>query len=78
MKPTKREKAAIYTTEAHLKNMFKGVLEGSIYKLKIKFNSTIKIVNLSFTESDESFIGTEFLTGLKLTLDLKKLLISLD
>ena len=50
----------------------------SIYKLKIKFNSTIKIVNLSFTESDESFIGTEFLTGLKLTLDLKKLLISLD
>ena len=35
LKPTKREKAAIYTTEAHLKNMFKGVLEGSIYKLKI-------------------------------------------
>jgi large subunit ribosomal protein L6 len=34
-KPTKREKAAIFTTEAHLKNMFKGVLEGSIYKLKI-------------------------------------------
>ena len=33
--PTKREKAAIFTTEAHLKNMFKGVLEGSVYKLKI-------------------------------------------
>ncbi|GIU69291.1 MAG: 50S ribosomal protein L6 [Candidatus Woesearchaeota archaeon] len=35
IKPTKREKAAIFTTEAHLKNMFKGVLEGSVYKLKI-------------------------------------------
>ena len=35
LKPTKREKATIYTTEAHLKNMFKGVLEGSTYKLKI-------------------------------------------
>lgn len=34
-KPTKREKAAIFTTESHLKNMFKGVLEGSVYKLKI-------------------------------------------
>lgn len=35
MKPTKREKAAIYSTEAHLKNMFKGVLEGAVYTLKI-------------------------------------------
>jgi large subunit ribosomal protein L6 len=35
LKPTKREKAAIFTTEAHLKNMFKGVLHGSLYKLKI-------------------------------------------
>ena len=34
-KPTKREKAAIYTTEAHLKNMFAGVLNGVVYKLKI-------------------------------------------
>ncbi|MGV8150990.1 MAG: 50S ribosomal protein L6 [Candidatus Woesearchaeota archaeon] len=34
-KPTKREKAAIFSTEAHLKNMFKGVLTGSTYKLKI-------------------------------------------
>lgn len=34
-KPTKREKAAIFSTEAHLKNMFKGVTEGCIYKLKI-------------------------------------------
>jgi len=33
--PTKREKAAIFSTEAHLKNMFKGVLENCIYKLKI-------------------------------------------
>lgn len=35
VKPTKKEKTAIFTTEAHLKNMFKGVLEGSVYKLKI-------------------------------------------
>jgi len=35
VKPTKREKAAIFTTEAHLRNMFKGVLESSLYKLKI-------------------------------------------
>ena len=34
-KATKREKATIFTTEAHLKNMFKGVLEGCTYKLKI-------------------------------------------
>ena len=34
-KPTKREKAMIFTTEAHLKNMFKGAAEGCIYKLKI-------------------------------------------
>jgi len=34
-KPTKREKAAIYSTEAHLKNMFKGVKEGAVYRLKI-------------------------------------------
>lgn len=35
LKPTKREKAGIYSTEAHLKNMFKGSLESSVYKLKI-------------------------------------------
>ena len=35
LKPTKREKAAIYTTEAHLKNMFAGFLNGVVYKLKI-------------------------------------------
>jgi large subunit ribosomal protein L6 len=34
-KPTKREKAAIFSTDAHLKNMFKGVLENCVYKLKI-------------------------------------------
>jgi len=34
-KPTKREKAAIFTTQAHLKNMFKGVLNTCVYKLKI-------------------------------------------
>jgi len=35
LKPSKREKAAIFSTEAHLKNMFKGVLNTCVYKLKI-------------------------------------------
>jgi len=34
-KPTKREKAAVFSTNAHLKNMFKGVLHSCVYKLKI-------------------------------------------
>ena len=34
-KPSKREKGAIFTTESHLKNMFNGVRDGCIYKLKI-------------------------------------------
>ena len=34
-KPTKREKAAVFSTNAHLKNMFKVVLHSCVYKLKI-------------------------------------------
>jgi large subunit ribosomal protein L6 len=34
-KPTKREKAAVFSTQAHLRNMFKGVLNSCVYKLKI-------------------------------------------
>ena len=34
-KPTKREKAAVFSTEAHLRNMFKGALNSCVYKLKI-------------------------------------------
>ncbi len=34
-KPTKREKAAVFSTEAHLNNMFKGSLNLCVYKLKI-------------------------------------------
>lgn len=34
-KPTKREKAAVFSTSAHLKNMFKGALHSCVYKLKI-------------------------------------------
>lgn len=34
-KPTKREKAGVFSTEAHLKNMFKGVLNLCVYKLKV-------------------------------------------
>jgi large subunit ribosomal protein L6 len=34
-KPTKREKAAVFTTQAHLRNMFKGVLNSCVYTLKI-------------------------------------------
>ena len=34
-KPTKREKAGVFSTEAHLNNAFKGVLNTCVYKLKI-------------------------------------------
>jgi large subunit ribosomal protein L6 len=34
-KPTKREKAAIFSTIAHLNNMFRGVQHSCVYKLKI-------------------------------------------
>lgn len=34
-KPTKREKVMINTTEAHLRNLIKGAIEGFTYKLKI-------------------------------------------
>jgi large subunit ribosomal protein L6 len=32
---TKREKRLLFTTKAHIKNMFRGVCEGFVYKLKI-------------------------------------------
>ena len=32
---SKREKRLLFTTKAHVKNMFKGVTEGFVYKLKI-------------------------------------------
>lgn len=34
-KLTKREKAAVFSTEAHLNNAFKGVLNTCVYKLKV-------------------------------------------
>jgi large subunit ribosomal protein L6 len=34
-KPTKREKAGVFSTEAHLKNMFRGALNSCVYRLKI-------------------------------------------
>ena len=34
-KSSKREKKNLFTTKAHIKNMFKGVQEGFTYKLKI-------------------------------------------
>lgn len=35
VKPTKREKSLVFTLRAHLRNMFKGVVEEHVYKLKI-------------------------------------------
>ncbi|MEA3379060.1 MAG: 50S ribosomal protein L6 [Nanoarchaeota archaeon] len=43
---TKRQKALINTFVAHIKNMFKGVIEGFVYKLKIcssHFPMTVKV-----------------------------------
>ena len=34
-KATKREKRIVYTFNSHIKNMFKGAIEGHIYELKI-------------------------------------------
>lgn len=34
-KATKREKRVVYTFNSHIKNMFKGVMEGHVYELKI-------------------------------------------
>jgi len=35
VRPTKREKALVFTLRAHLRNMFKGVVDQHTYKLKI-------------------------------------------
>ena len=49
-----------------------------IYKLKLSFNHERKEVNLSFTESKESFVGIEFLLGFRFILDLKRFHVTLD
>ena len=49
-----------------------------IYKLKIRFNNLSKEVNLSFTDSKDSFVGIEFLLGFRFILDLKRFKVSLE
>jgi len=50
----------------------------SIYKTKIKYKQTQKEITLFFTKSNEGLAGIEFLTGFKLTLDLKRSSITLE
>jgi len=48
---TRREKKIIFTAKAHLKNLFKGVTEGHVYKLKIcsgHFPMNVSIKNNMF------------------------------
>lgn len=49
-----------------------------LYKVKVGYKNTIKIVSGFFTKGKEVLIGIEFLTGFKFTLDLKKFKVSLD
>lgn len=57
-KKTKRERKMIGTFKAHIKNMFKGVSEGHVYKLKIcsgHFPMNVKVSNHEFVINN--FLG---------------------
>lgn len=64
---TQREKKLINTYKAHLKNMFKGVIEGYVYKLRIcasHFPMNVSIENGKFVV--KNFIGEKTPRVLKL------------
>lgn len=50
----------------------------AVYKTMVRFNQKSKEITLFFTKSSEGLVGIEFLTGFKLTLDLKKFLVTLE
>ena len=50
----------------------------AVYQTKVRFGKIVKDSTLFFTKSSEGLVGIEFLTGFKLTLDLKKKAISLE
>lgn len=50
----------------------------AIYEVRVKYAGRIKITSLVFTKSEDSLLGIEFLTGLRLVLDLKNFSISLE
>lgn len=57
-KPTNREKKAVFTLTAHIKNMLKGVTEGHLYSLKIcsgHFPMNVSISNNQI--SVKNFLG---------------------
>lgn len=54
------------------------VITVEMYKVKVRYEKVEKNISLMFTKSNDALVGIEFLTGFKLTLDLKKLLISID
>jgi large subunit ribosomal protein L6 len=58
LQATRREKVSVFTTEAHIKNMIKGVAEGYEYKLKIcagHFPMSVKVENDALVV--KNFIG---------------------
>jgi len=54
------------------------IMTVEMYKVKIRYEKVEKNISLMFTKGDDALVGIEFLTGFKLTLDLKKFTISLD
>lgn len=50
----------------------------AVYKTKVKYKKAIKEITLFFTKSGEGLAGIEFLTDLKMVLDLKKLLLNIE
>jgi large subunit ribosomal protein L6 len=59
-KATKRESKLIGTTEAHIKNMFKGLAEDFVYKMEVAnvhFPMTVKIDDARKVVSVKSFLG---------------------
>lgn len=50
----------------------------AVYKTKVRYKNIVKEITLFFTKSSEGLVGIEFLTGFKLVVDLKKLLVKLE
>lgn len=78
-KPTQREKRMLKTFKAHIKNMFKGVSEGHIYRLKIcsgHFPMNVSVNNNVFVV--KNFLGEKSPRTLKLDADKAKVKIEGD
>lgn len=50
----------------------------AVYQSKVRFKEISKEITLFFTKSNGGLLGIEFLTGFRLALDLKQLLVTLE